>query len=189
MLKVPPHSIEAEQSVLWSILIDKDCFITIWDLLKESDFYVEANSSIFGVMFDLYKHNKPIDLITVKEKLDDKKLLDKIGWISYLAELTEIVPTTANVFEYAQIVKNKAVLRNLIKAWNEIISYGYDEDKSINDLLEKTEKSVFNVTQVFIQNKLVHINQILEQRFEEFAEIHENPDLIKDHRLHLGFKD
>lgn len=189
MLKVPPHSIEAEQSVLWSILIDKDCFITIWDLLKESDFYVEANSSIFGVMFDLYKHNKPIDLITVKEKLDDKKLLDKIGWISYLAELTEIVPTTANVFEYAQIVKNKAVLRNLIKAWNEIISYGYDEDKPINDLLEKTEKSVFNVTQVFIQNKLVHINQILEQRFEEFAEIHENPSLIKDHRLHLGFKD
>ncbi len=189
MLKVPPHSIEAEQSVLWSILIDKDCFITIWDLLKDSDFYVEANSVIFGVMFDLYKHNKPIDLITVKEKLDDKKLLDKIGWISYLAELTEIVPTTANVFEYAQIVKNKAVLRNLIKAWNEIISYGYDEDKSINDLLEKTEKSVFNVTQVFIQNKLVHINQILEQRFEEFAEIHENPDLIKDHRLHLGFKD
>jgi len=189
MLKVPPHSIEAEQSVLWSILIDKDCFIIIWDLLKESDFYVEANASIFAVMFDLYKHNKPIDLITVKEKLDDKKLLDKIGWISYLAELTEIVPTTANVFEYAQIVKNKAVLRNLIKAWNEIISYGYDEDKPINDLLEKTEKSVFNVTQIFIQNKLVHINQILEQRFEEFAEIHENPDLIKAHRLHLGFKD
>lgn len=189
MLKVPPHSIEAEQSVLWSILIDKDCFIIIWDLLKESDFYVESNSSIFWVMFDLYKHNKPIDLITVKEKLDDKKLLDKIGWISYLAELTEIVPTTANVFEYAQIVKNKAVLRNLIKAWNEIISYWYDEDKPINDLLEKTEKSVFNVTQVFIQNKLVHINQILEQRFEEFAEIHENPDLIKDHRLHLGFRD
>ncbi|MDD2907402.1 MAG: replicative DNA helicase [Candidatus Gracilibacteria bacterium] len=189
MLKVPPHSIEAEQSVLGSILIDKDCFITIGDLLKDSDFYVETNSIIFGVMFDLYKHNKPIDLITVKEKLDDKKLLDKIGGISYLAELTEIVPTTANVFEYAQIVKNKAVLRNLIKAGNEIISYGYDEDKSINDLLEKTEKSVFNVTQVFIQNKLVHINEILEQRFEEFAEIHENPDLIKEHRLHLGFKD
>ncbi|MDD3145340.1 MAG: replicative DNA helicase [Candidatus Gracilibacteria bacterium] len=189
MLKVPPHSIEAEQSVLGSILIDKDCFISIGDLLKESDFYVESNACIFGVMFDLYKQNKPIDIITVKEKLDDKKLLDKIGGISYLAELTEIVPTTANVFEYAQIVKNKSVLRNLIRAGNEIISYGYDEDKPINDLLEKTEKSVFNVTQVFIQNKLVHINQILEQRFEEFAEIHENPELVKDHRLHLGFKD
>jgi len=139
-------------------------------------------------MFDLYKTNKPIDLITVKEKLDDKKLLDKVGGMTYLMELTEIVPTTANIFEYAQIVKNKAVLRNLIKSGNEIISYGYDEDKQINDLLEKAEKSIFDVTQVFIQNKLVHINDILTQRYEEFAEIHENPELIKTHRLQLGFK-
>jgi len=67
-------------------------------------------------MFNLYKYNKPIDLITVKEKLDDQKLLEKIGGMTYLTELTEIVPTTSNVFEYAQIVKNKAVLRNLIKS-------------------------------------------------------------------------
>lgn len=189
MLKVPPHALEAEQSVLWSILIDKDCFITIWDMLKPEDFYNDANSTIFSVIFDLYKQNKPIDLITVKEKLDDKQLLDKIWWITYLTELTEIVPTTANVFEYAQIVKNKSVLRNLLRCGNEIISYWYDEDKSINELLEKTEKSVFNVTQVFIQNKLVHINDILSQRYEEFAEIHENPEAIKQHRLQLWFKD
>lgn len=189
MLKVPPYSVEAEQSVLWSILIDKDCFITIWDLLKAEDFYNEANSIIFWVMFSLYKFNKPIDLITVKEKLDDQKLLEKIWWMTYLSELTEIVPTTSNVFEYAQIVKNKAVLRNLIKSWNEIISLWYDEDKIINELLEKAEKSIFNVTQVFIQNKLVHINDILTQRYEEFAEIHENPELIKEHRLQLWFRD
>ena len=188
MLKIPPHAIEAEQSVIWSILIDKDCFITIWDMLKAADFYSDSNSIIFGVIFDLYKLNKPIDLITVKEKLDDKKILDKIGWISYLTELTEIVPTTANIFEYAQIVKNKSVLRNLLKCWNQIISYWYDEDKPINELLEKSEKSVFDVTQVFIQNKLIHINDILNQRYEEFAEIHENPDAIKQHRLQLWFK-
>ncbi len=189
MLKVPPHSIEAEQSVLWSLLIDKDCFITIWDMLKVEDFYSESNSLIFWVMFGLYKFNKPIDLITVKEKLDDKKILDKIWWITYLSELTEIVPTTSNVFEYAQIVKNKSVHRNLIKSWNEIISFWYDEDKNVNELLEKAEKSIFEVTQVFIQNKLVHINEILTQRYDEFAEIHENPELIKDHRLQLWFKD
>ncbi len=187
MLKVPPHALEAEQSVIWSILIDKDCFITIGDMLKAEDFYSDSNSTIFWVIFDLYKLNKPIDLITVKEKLDDKKLLDKIGWMTYLAELTEIVPTTANIFEYAQIVKNKSVLRWLLKCWNEIIGYWYDEDKGINELLEKTEKSVFAVTQVFIQNKLVHINDILTQRYEEFAEIHENPEAIKQHRLQLWF--
>lgn len=189
MLKVPPHSIEAEQSVLWSILIDKETLITLWDMLKEADFYSEANAKIFDTIMELYRTNKPIDLITVKERLDDKKLLDKIWWITYLAELTEIVPTTANVFEYASIVKNKAVLRNLIRAWNEIIWFGYDEEQQINELLEKTEKSIFNITQVFIQNKLVHINDILEKRFEEFAEIHENPEIIKNHRLQLWFRD
>lgn len=187
MLKVPPHSIEAEQSVLWSLLIDKEAFLIIWDILKSDDFYSEQNAIIFWVMYELYKFNKPIDLITVKEKLDDKKILDKVWWISYLSELTEIVPTTANVFEYAQIVKNKSIHRWLIKCWNEIISYWFDEDKQINELLEKSEKSVFWVTQVFIKNKLVHINEILTQRYEEFAEIHENPELIKDHRLQFWF--
>ena len=80
MLKVPPHSIEAEQSVLWSILIDKDWLIVIWDMLKETDFYSEANSKIYEVIMELYKANKAIDLITVKEKLDDKNLLDKIWY-------------------------------------------------------------------------------------------------------------
>ena len=188
MLKVPPYSLEAEQSVLWSLLIDKDGFIVVWDLLSHEDFYEEANAKIFEVMFELYKFNKPIDIITVKEKLDDKKLLDLVGGISYLTELTEIVPTSANAYEYAQIVKNKSVLRKLIKSGNEIVSLGYQEDTPMNELLEKSEKSLFNVTQTFIKNKLVHINDILTQRFEEFAEIHENPELIKDHRLQTGYK-
>jgi replicative DNA helicase len=105
--------------------------------------------------------------------------------MTYLTELTEIVPTTTNIYEYALIVKNKSVLRRLVRAGNEIISYGYDEESKLNDLLEKTEKSVFNVTQTFIKNKLVHINDILSQRYEEFAEIHENPNLIKNHRLQV----
>lgn len=189
MLKIPPKAYEAEQSVLWSLLIDKDWFIIIWDLLSREDFYDESNSMIYEVMFDLYKLSKPIDIITVKEKLDDKKLLDKVWWISYLTELTEIVPTTANIFEYAQIVKNKSVLRKLIRSWNEIVSFGYDEEALINELLEKSEKSLFSVTQTFIKNKLVHIKEILTKRYEEFAEIHENPELIKEHRLQLWFKD
>ena len=188
MLKVPPYSLEAEKSVLWSLLIDKDGFIIVWDLLTHEDFYDDANAKIFEVMFELFRFNKPIDLITVREKLDDKKLLDSIGGISYLTELTDIVPSSSNIYEYALIVKNKAVLRRLIKSGNEVISLGYQEDTPINELLEKSEKSLFNVTQTFIKNKLVHINDILTQRFEEFAEIHQNPDLIKDHRLQTWYK-
>ncbi len=187
MLKIPPHSIEAEQSVLGSLLIDKECFVIIGDMLLPEDFYNDANIMIFSVMLDLYKRNKPIDLITVKEKLDDQKELDKIWWILYLSELTEIVPTTSNIFEYAQIVKNKSVLRRLLKAWNEILSYWYDESEQLPKLLEKAEKSIFEVTQTFIRNKLVHINEILTGRYDEFAEIHENPELVKEHRLQIGF--
>lgn len=138
-------------------------------------------------MFNLYKQNKPIDLITVKDKLADKKLLDKIGWMSYLTELTEIVPTTANIFQYATTVKNKSVLRRLIRTWNEIIWFWYSEDEKLNELLEKSEKALFSVTQTFIRNKLVHINEILTGRYEEFAEVHENPDSIKENRVFTGY--
>ncbi len=188
MLKVPPYSLEAEQSVLGSLLIDKDGFVVIGDMLAPEDFYEESHGKIYGAMFELFKMNKPIDLITVREKLDDQKLLESIGGISYLTELTEVTPTSSNIFEYAQIVKNKSVLRKLIKSGNEIIALWYEEDAPINDLLEKSEKSIFNVTQTFIKNKLVHITDILTARYEEFAEIHENPDLITQHRLQTGFQ-
>ena len=188
MLKIPPYSTEAEQSVLWSLMIDKQWFILIGDLLTHEDFYEERNAKIYEVMLDLYRFNKPIDLVTVREKLDDKKLLDSVWGMLYLVELTEVVPTSANIFEYAQIVKNKSVLRKLIRSWNELVSFWYQEDTPLNELLEKSEKSIFSVTQTFIKNKLVHINDILSQRYEEFAEIHENPELIKEHRLQLWFQ-
>lgn len=188
MIKIPPYSTEAEQSVLGSLLIDKEWFIVIGDLLTHEDFYEERHARVYEVMFELYRLNKPIDLITVREKLDDKKLLDAVWGMLYLVELTEAVPTSANIFEYAQIVKHKAVLRRLIRSGNEIVSLGYQEDNPINELLEKSEKSLFSVTQTFIKNKLVHINEILSQRYEEFAEIHENPDLIKEHRLQMWFQ-
>lgn len=187
MLKVPPHSLEAEQSVLWSLLIDKDWFITISDILTHEDFYDENNSIIFEIMFNLYKVSKPIDLITVKDKLADKKVLDKIWWMTYLSELTEIVPTTANIFQYAQTVKNKSVLRRLIRTWNEIIAYWYAEDEKLNELLEKSEKSLFSVTQTFIRNKLVHINEILTWRYEEFSAVHDDPESIKNNRTNTEF--
>lgn len=189
MIKVPPHSIEAEQSVLWSLLIDKDGFLLISDLIAGEDFYEEIHAMIYNSMLDLYKMNKPIDLITVKEKLDDKWLLEKVWGVTYLSELIDVVPTSSNIFEYATIVKNKSVLRRLIKAGNDIVAQGYNEDTPINELLEKSEKALFDVTQIFIRNKLVHINEILAQRYEEFSEIHENPELVTKHRLQVGFKD
>lgn len=188
MLKIPPHSMEAEQSVLWSLLIDKDWFLVISDLLTKEDFYDDKNAKIYEIMQELYTKSKPIDIITVKDRLQDRWYLDDIWGLNYIVELTEIVPTSSNIYEYAQIVKNKAVNRKLIKTWNEIILNWYNEEKNINELLEASEKSLFAVTQVFIKNKLVHLRDILDSRFEEFAEVHENPESVKSHRLYTWFK-
>jgi len=162
--------------------------IQVSSFLTEGDFYDPNNGLIYGAMIDLFTRNKPIDLLTVREYLDDRQQLEKIGGNAYLMELTESIFTSANIYQYAQIVKNKGILRRLIKAGNDILLAGYDEETDLNKLLEKSEQALFTVTQTFIQNKLVHIRDILNFRYEEFAEIHENPDHVNTGLIHTGFK-
>ena len=176
-LTTPPHSIEAERGVLWSILIDKDGMMQVASILVAEDFYDPAHGIVYAAMVDLYARNRPIDALTVREVIDDQKKLDSMWWDGFLADLMTSVFTSANIFQYAQIVKNKSVLRKLIKAGSEITQTGFDEITEINELLEKAEKSLFSVTQTFIQNKLVHIKDILNARYEEFAAIHADPTL------------
>ena len=157
-------------------------------LLVEGDFYDPNNGLIYGAMMDLFTRNRPIDILTIREYLDDRQNLEKIGGNIYLIELTESIFTSANIYQYAQIVKHKGILRKLIKAGNDILLAGYDEESDINKLLEKAEQSLFTVTQTFIQNKLVHIRDIINLRYEEFAEIHENPERANDGVTNTGYK-
>ncbi|OIP54794.1 replicative DNA helicase [Candidatus Gracilibacteria bacterium CG2_30_37_12] len=187
-MKIPPHSQEAEHGVLGSILLDKEGMFQVSALLVEADFYDPNNGLIYGAMMDLFARNKPIDILTVREYLDDRQNLEKIGGNAYLIQLTESIFTSANIYQYAQIVKQKGILRKLIKAGNDILLAGYDEESDINKLLEKAEQSLFTVTQTFIQNKLVHIRDIINLRYEAFAEIHENPDRANDGITHTGFR-
>ena len=186
-LTVPPHSIEAERSVLGSILIDKDGIIQVASLLSPADFYDPAHSIVYDAMLELFSRNRPIDAITVREVIDDKKELEKIGGNAFIAELMASVFTSANIFQYAQIVKNKSVLRKLIHAGNQIVMNGYDEATDTTELLEKSEKSLFWVTQTFIQNKLVPIRDILNARYEEFAAIHADPELVDRNTISTGY--
>jgi replicative DNA helicase len=185
--KILPHSLEAEQGVLGSILLDKDGIIQISSLITPADFYDGKNALVFEVMLDLFLKNRPIDLLTVREKLDDRKKLEEVGGNAYLIALTESIFTSANIYQYGQIVKTKSVLRKLIKAGNEILLFGYDEEADINKLLEKSEQALFTVTQTFIQNKLVHIKDIINLRYEEFAEIHANPEHANIGLVQSGF--
>lgn len=119
--------------------------------------------------------------------IDDQKKLESIGGNIFLAGLMDSVFTSANIFQYAQIIKNKSILRKLIRAGNEIIMNGYDEATETTELLEKSEKSLFGVTQTFIQNKLVPIRDILNARYEEFAAIHADPELVDRNTISTGY--
>jgi replicative DNA helicase len=187
-LTTPPHSIEAERWVLGSILIDKDGIIDVANILTPEDFYDPAHGIVYAAIIDLFARNRPIDSITVREVIDDQKKLESIWGNLFLAELMSSVFTSANIFQYAQIVKNKSVLRKLIKAGNDIIMNGYDESRETTELLEKSEKSLFGVTQTFIQNKLVPIRDILNSRYEEFASIHADPEIFERNSISTGYK-
>jgi replicative DNA helicase len=187
-MKIPPSSLESERSLLGSLLVDREGVTKIADIVSAEDFYDENHGAVYSAILDLYKKNKPIDIVTVSEVLASTGKLDMIGGNAYLADLTIAVPTSAHVFEYAQIVKTKSVLRRLISAGNSIASYGFDEMTEVNSLLEKAEQSLFQITQTFIKNKLTHIRDILDLRYEEYAGVHEDPKKMEDGRVMTGFK-
>lgn len=187
-LAVPPHSTDAERSVLGSILIDKDGIIQVAGLLAKEDFYDPSHAIVYDAMLDLFSRNRPIDSVTVREVINDRKELETIGGNAFLAELMSSVFTSANIYQYAQIIKNKSVLRKLIRAGNEIVMHGYDEASETPDLLEKSEKSLFGVTQTFIQNKLVPIRDVLNARYEEFAALHADPTLVEKNSISSEYK-
>ncbi len=168
-------------------MIDKDGIIQIANLLIPEDFYDPAHSIIYAAMMDLFVRNRPIDSITVREVIDDQKKLESIGGDAILGDLMVQVFTSANIYQYAQIVKNKSVLRKLIRAGTEIVQCGFNEEAETKELLEKAEKSLFSVTQTFIQNKLTPIKDILNARYEEFAAIHADPTMAQHSSIPIGY--
>jgi len=186
--KIPPHNKEAEQSVLGSILIDKDAIIKIIDLISSDDFYYDIHKIIFEAMTDLYNRHDPIDLLTLANLLEERKKIDTVGGPAYLAELTSIVPTATHIFKYAQIVKNKATLRKMIRVGNVIMGCGYSEDEEIEKLLETAEKEVFSISQTFLKDRFVHVRDILTQRYEEFSALHMADEKDKVRGIPTGYK-
>ncbi|MBT5346736.1 replicative DNA helicase [bacterium] len=188
-LKAPPQSIDAEKSVLGSILLDPDGLIKIVDLIDHDDFYVPAHKHIYNSIFDLFNKRVNIDVITLNAILHDKGQLDKIGGASYLAELVDFVPTSSHIFQYAQIVKKKATLRKLLKAGQDITALGFDENTDVENLLEDAEKSLFSVSQTFVKDKFVHIKDVLTETYEKIAELHDSDAKDKFSGLPYGFRD
>lgn len=187
--KVPPHSLEAEKSTLGSLLIDKDAIIKIADLISADDFYHEKHAAIYRAMIELFEKRNPIDVLTVTSLLEDKKVLDQVGGASYIGELTSEVPTASHIFQYATIVKQKAVLRKLLKAGDTITGLGFNETEEIENLLEDAEKALFNVSQTFIKDRFVHVKEVLSMTYEKLADLHDPDGKEKYRGVPTGFRD
>ena len=187
MTRIPPHSVESEQSILGSILLDKDAIITVTETIKPDDFYKEAHKIIYECMITLSNKGEPIDLITLTEDLRKQGHLNDIGGISYITSLSTIVPTTSNVKYYADIVKEKSVLRKLIKASNEIINLGYSGATKIEDVLEQAEKSIFDISQEKTSDDFKSINLVLMDAYDMIEKLYTNKSDVTG--ITTGFKD
>ena len=185
-VKIMPHSIEAEQAVLGSLLIDNECAINIMNKLKRDDFYSESHQSIFEVMETLYNTNVPVDFVTVTEALERKNLLESVGGIDYITSLTNVIPSAVNHEHYADIVKKNSVLRSLIHAGRDIIENSYESDDA-NDSISFAEKSVFEIAQNEERSSLEHIGGALKGVIDKFDAIAKDPASVNG--MPMGFKD
>jgi replicative DNA helicase len=171
VIRTLPHNDEAELGVLGAILIDKDAVNSVSEILSPEHFYNELNGLIFAAMFALYEQRKPIDLLTLTSELKKNKIYSKIG-SSYLTDLTNVVPTAANVMHYAQLVKETAAKRALIHAGVEIADLGYQENKEVKEILDKAESTIFGISQGNITRGFVPVKDTLAESFDRIDELH-----------------
>ena len=185
---VPPHSLEAEKSTLGSLLIDKDALIKISDFLVANDFYHDAHKMIYQAILDLFEKRSPVDLVTLTTILDDRDQLKMVGGASYLTQISNEVPTSSHIFQYASIVKEKSILRKLIIAGDAIKGLGFTEDEEIEELIDKAEKTLFGVTTTLISDTFVHIKDILNATYEKISDLHDSEAREKYSGVPTGFK-
>ena len=187
MEKMPPQNIEAEQSLLSCLLIDKDAIIKVADIISENDFYKDAHRIIFTTVKELYNHHEPIDILSLPNRLEEKKQLTDIGGRTYLANLSSFVATSSNVVHYANIIQRKATLRRLQTAASEIMDLSYQEEEEIDKVLDQTEQKIFSVSQKYLKNTFLPIDNLLTEAFERIDELHKHGGKLRG--LPTGFPD
>lgn len=176
--KLPPQSGEMERGVLGAILLESDALVRVLEVLDERDFYQDAHRWIFRTMIELFEENTPIDLLTVAERLRKKDQLEAVGGASYLTELVEMVPTAANAWHHARIVRDKAVLRGLIQTATGIVEESYEDTEDVDTLLDRAEQSIFEISQRKSTAGFVNINAVLKDSFKHIEQLYERKELI-----------
>jgi replicative DNA helicase len=178
--RIPPQSLEAEMSFLGSILIDKEALLKVADMVRPEDFYKDAHSKIYEAILGLYDKNEPIDLLTLSTRLDEQHQLEQIGGRSYLAELTNTVPTSSHVTNYAYIIHRKATRRRLLSASYEISRLSYqEEDDDIERILDQAQQNLFGVSQIYFKQSFSPIRGVLADAFDRIDELHKNKGQLR----------
>jgi len=169
--KLPPQNTEAEQCLLGCLMLDKDAIIKVIDFIKAEDFYKGIHHEIYQAMSELYGRSEPIDILSVSTRLREKEKLEEIGGSAYLSSLINSVPTATHVSNYAKIVRQKKILRDLISASHEIGLSAFDESEEVDILLDKAEKIVFNIGQRALTQQFTPIRDVLSGTFERLDEL------------------
>jgi replicative DNA helicase len=170
--RLPPHNLEAEQSVLGSLLLDGEAIVKIASWLRPDDFYNRAHSLIYQAILDLYERREPVDFVTLCEELGRKGILGEVGGEAYITSLINAVPTPIHLEHYARIVERTATLRRLISAAGEIASMAYEATGDVDETVDKAEQLIFGVSQRRLRRDVLHIKQVLEEYFERIEYLH-----------------
>lgn len=186
-VRIPPHSPEAEESVLGALLLDKDAIIAIAEFLSPDDFYDDRHREIYECAIELYEDRVPIDVLTISERLKRRKSLKKLGGVSYLVELANQVPTAAHVEHYGKIVKDAATKRSLMRAASTLVELSMDESMAADELLDKAESKVFSLTQKHLARAFTPVRDALAESFDRLDELHKQAEGLRG--IPTGYKD
>ena len=172
--RIPPHSEEAEQSVIGSILIDHDAVSVAAENLKAEDFYNLRHKEIFEAILDLYQEGRAVDLVTLKSQLERRGKLEAAGDMKYLTQIAAAVPNSVHIRQYVKIVKDKALYRKFIQLGNQVLAQSFSTETPIEELSEHVEKEVFGILQNRGSEDFAHIKDVLMESFDDIEKIAQN---------------
>lgn len=185
--KIPPHSIEAEQAVLGAVLLDREAIISASEFVNPEDFYKDSHREVYRAAVELFDRGEPVDLVTLSEQLRQKNLLEAVGGMAFLTDLSSSVPTIANAAHYAKIIYGKSLLRKLIRACGEISEKSFEAAEDVEEIIEYAEKNIFDISQKRVFTGFVPLKEVLVSSFNKIEELYNNKGTITG--ISTGFRD
>jgi len=185
--KIPPHSIEAEQAVLGAVLLDREAIISASEFVNPEDFYKDSHREVYRAAVELFDRGEPVDLVTLSEQLRQKNLLEAVGGMAFLTDLSSSVPTIANAAHYAKIIYGKSLLRKLIRACGEISEKSFEAAEDVEEIIEYAEKNIFDISQKRAFTGFVPLKEVLVSSFNKIEELYNNKGATTG--ISTGFRD